>query len=294
MNAPLAPDHDAYWRLGTYETKSRSVLLQELQAKGYTFRSGISKSELVEVQQRLDRGLLHYGDKRITDKELLHFTENRRLLKPTANNRKAMVSVLMGGDETRVFERFVELPPELRERIYKLHISTFPEYLFNPTQPPITRCCKMLRREALPVFYDLTIFDMWLFFCTDGFQVGDDTSRALLRPCPSTSQFLQAMALHSTRTIRLRRFKMHIRASSMQQMLKGEGKSIVGITYEAQLAKKKKKHWSFSYAAGSLLKPSSSFKDRHSQRFGEHTYQTKSFSMNDIYRIRKAIEVALL
>lgn len=52
------------------------------------------------------------------------------------------------------FSRFLDLAPELRAIIYKMYIKDFASgVLVRPTQPPLTRVCRLTRNEALPIFY---------------------------------------------------------------------------------------------------------------------------------------------
>lgn len=68
--------------------------------------------------------------------------------------------------------RFLDLPPELRNRKYECHFTSWtqiglpgcplgPHEKSNP-QPAITRTCRQLRREALPVFYHASNFGVRL------------------------------------------------------------------------------------------------------------------------------------
>lgn len=166
--AIMTPPHhfDAYWRLNTYDDVSKSTLLSGLQAKGLAFKSSISKEELVEVQQRLDRGLLHYNDVRITEQQLSTFIRARKLRMPTSGTRKAMVAVLLGADEVIGLDKLDQLPAQLRDRIYKFHIGSLPihKHLGFPTQPPITSISTLLRKEALPLFYSSMYFKLHFVF----------------------------------------------------------------------------------------------------------------------------------
>lgn len=233
LNSPSAPQYDNYWALNTYQNGTKSELLKNLEGKGFTFRADIRKADLVEVQQRLDCGLLHYQDKRIADKELRRFIKDRGLPKPVASTRKAMVSVLLGADEALHFDKFVDLPPELRERIYQFHISSLPERLFCPTQPPITRACKLFRTEALPIFHKLATFELRFYFVNDKYQVGDDLTKAKLRPCFQTSQFLHTLSWKwSGARARLDRILIYVMDGSMRDMLSSAGKVMAWCSYQ--------------------------------------------------------------
>lgn len=71
--------------------------------------------------------------------------------------------------------RFLDLPPELRNRIYE-YCVTSPDDLLLPAacrhssepqavQPPITRTCRQVRGEALPLFNQLNVFRAHIHRC---------------------------------------------------------------------------------------------------------------------------------
>ncbi len=66
--------------------------------------------------------------------------------------RADMIAILEQADDERVFPRFMDLPPELRVEIYGHHFRSFDEGILA-VQPPLTTVCKLLRQEALPMFY---------------------------------------------------------------------------------------------------------------------------------------------
>lgn len=162
----MANGGNAYWKL-EYKCSKRA-LLTALEAKGFNFQTPISKANLVKVQRRLDRGLLYYEDNRITTKELSHFIKDRKLSPPTSGLREAMVLVLTAADEGQTFDRFSDLPPELRERIYGYYFSTFPKPLRCAVQPPLARASRLMRQEVLPVFYHLHEFQLELYCPQNG------------------------------------------------------------------------------------------------------------------------------
>ena len=51
----------------------------------------------------------------------------------------------------------MDLPPELRVEIYRLYFKSMPD-LEQPAQPPISRICRTVRRESLPIFYQTCTF----------------------------------------------------------------------------------------------------------------------------------------
>jgi hypothetical protein len=71
--------------------------------------------------------------------------------------KAAYITVLHEADDTAVFDKFLELPPEVRTIVYKKHYEDFPD-LSLPHQPPLTLASKPLRAEALPIFYEHSTF----------------------------------------------------------------------------------------------------------------------------------------
>ncbi|KAK5127818.1 hypothetical protein LTR85_004934 [Meristemomyces frigidus] len=70
--------------------------------------------------------------------------------------------------------RFLDLPPELRNRVYDdLVVTEAPllpsacQHTSRPSaaQPDITRVCRQIRQEALPMFYGLNQFDVHIHRC---------------------------------------------------------------------------------------------------------------------------------
>ncbi|KAK0365427.1 ornithine aminotransferase [Friedmanniomyces endolithicus] len=73
-----------------------------------------------------------------------------------------MIAILEQADDERVFPRFMDLPPELRVEIYGHHFRSFDEGILA-VQPPLTTVCKLLRQEALPMFYRSHRFGLCAF-----------------------------------------------------------------------------------------------------------------------------------
>lgn len=110
---------------------------------------------------------------------MIKFIKDRRLELPNTTPRRlwaTLVARLEEADEDATSERFMDLPPELRERIASYYMADLesPVYkedgddsvcmpanddgstkrvLEHPTQPPLTQTCRLLRQETLPLFY---------------------------------------------------------------------------------------------------------------------------------------------
>lgn len=69
----------------------------------------------------------------------------------------------MAADDDRTFDRFCDLPPEIRTQIYGLHFDALKSKCLSlPCQPPVTRASRLLRSEALPMFYGSSTFHIHL------------------------------------------------------------------------------------------------------------------------------------
>ncbi|PIA90968.1 hypothetical protein CB0940_11094 [Cercospora beticola] len=101
------------------------------------------------IESRRQRGLLIYGD--CSQEELRQFCGERgiRLLR-SSNNRAGMIASLeLADDKGTTFDRFLDLPAELRLRIYQSYKASLGSK-FGPfsVAPPITSVSKMTRQEA--------------------------------------------------------------------------------------------------------------------------------------------------
>ncbi|KAK5110762.1 hypothetical protein LTR62_005639 [Meristemomyces frigidus] len=104
------------------------------------------------------RGLLIYET--CTRSELRRFCCQRLIALPreaAINTDKTLIAALRVADDQATFPNFTDLPTELRLHIYAIDFASLPP-LEAPAQPPLTQTCRLLRKEALPVFYELSIF----------------------------------------------------------------------------------------------------------------------------------------
>jgi len=124
---PVTSDihHNSYWKLGSYQLPM-----------GYVGRPLTT----AEWMGRDQRSLLRYRDYSLP--ELLRFLDTRQIRRPyligTAG-KAVVMSILENADDRAIFMRFLELPAELRVKIYKYHLD---DIAFNVSsslhQPPIT------------------------------------------------------------------------------------------------------------------------------------------------------------
>lgn len=152
--------YDQYWRC-YHENLNSKELIADLQKRGRDMSKSRFRHELVCEATRADRGELAYAKQNVHD--LQRFIRQRRLQPPkNVTSRRRLVEVLKADDDRKVFSKFLDLPPELRERVYGFYIANFPRVLTYPTQPPLARTCRLMRKEVLPVFYRQATFRLTL------------------------------------------------------------------------------------------------------------------------------------
>jgi len=144
-----------YWKLGFYEDKTLRELKEHLAAKGYQCPKNANKDRLMEAVGRYERGLLSF--EKYSADELREFCLARKIsLPPKRMTVPRLTLMLENADENveATFPRFMELPAELRNRVYELHFRDYDEISTEYDQPPITEVCA----ESLPVFYKCVTF----------------------------------------------------------------------------------------------------------------------------------------
>jgi hypothetical protein len=122
-----------------------------------------------------ERGLLDY--EKCTAAELMLFIQSRGLSMPITTlpkpstkdalrdgaedsdlesvelNKKDYIVILQQADDAAVFDRFLQLAPELRTIVYQIYYGDFARLPTMPHQPPLTLVSKDIHAEALPIFY---------------------------------------------------------------------------------------------------------------------------------------------
>lgn len=154
-NWPLTTANE-YWKLTDAQHLTCDDLKSRLGEEGIYFRTRARKFELVKLYDRGVRGLPTYH--RYGKGQLVAFCRQRSIQVPALDPQiEDFVAALEAADEKRTFHRFTDLPPELRTHILELHFHTFGA-LSCPAQPPITRVSRLIREEALPLFYKTCTF----------------------------------------------------------------------------------------------------------------------------------------
>lgn len=151
-SVPNQIHHNSYWKLGTYQIPT-----------SYDGRP-LTTPEWIGRDQR---GLLRYREYSLD--ELLGFLDERGIRRPClvgTAGKAVVMAELESEDENAIFPRFLELPAELRVRIYRFHLN---DIAFNVEakvhQPPLTLTSRLLRFESLTMFYDITCLKVVTLLC---------------------------------------------------------------------------------------------------------------------------------
>jgi hypothetical protein len=139
-----------YWKLGESRDLSVQVLKERLKFKAYYFTNKATKARLLHLLSRGERGLFIYEKYAVA--ELKRFCANRQIRLPEVERKANLIGHLEREDENGTFTRLLDLPPELRNRIYTLHFEGF-EPMLRPIPPPIACVSRQMRQETLLLFY---------------------------------------------------------------------------------------------------------------------------------------------
>jgi hypothetical protein len=151
-----------YWKIPGLIGDTRTPALKEYIDKpgGKHHTSAVTRKRLIELVTRTKRGLRCYDGDTVT--ELKHFGLHRGFDAPSLNVKKqALIDILETADEEATFDRFLELPAELRVYIYELHFASYgdhPRAIESAAPPPITQVNSQIRQETLKLFYQTCDF----------------------------------------------------------------------------------------------------------------------------------------
>ncbi len=124
--------------------------------QGFLCPNSARSDRVQALADRFLQALMSYDG--CSNGELTAFCKSRGIVTKTTQAKEAeLVQALEDADIDLRFEKFSDLPAELRVRIYKLHFDSLAGTGVGE-QPPITRVSRLLRKEALPVFYDASNF----------------------------------------------------------------------------------------------------------------------------------------
>jgi hypothetical protein len=151
----------SYWELSVGDLLNKEDLHSRLYWNNFHVLKSTKVARLRELYVRSQRGMRSYEG--VSRKELEHIIAERRILIPElgwANMEDLKRKLEQYDDEHNTFHRFLDLPPELRERIYTLYFNNYDEDDSPKCQPPISCASRIVRREALPLFYECCLFSI--------------------------------------------------------------------------------------------------------------------------------------
>jgi len=152
--------HD-YWRLQSPHGPT-SDIKDELERRGYSTGNIKDPAWLRESLIRSNMGQTSYV--LCTNDELRGYIAARKidskaLISPRRKGfRSELIELLDKADQNPQFHKFMDLPPEIRNRIYDMYYKAFEKPLHTPAQPPLVLASSQLRREALQLFYNTFTF----------------------------------------------------------------------------------------------------------------------------------------
>lgn len=163
-NKDLSHKHDDYWRLQEYADAPRLIreLRSELSDRGYATPDKLSRQDAIHHLQRTDRGLKSYHG--MATDELRGLVKARKIDSvgrcqgESKVVRTKIITALEAADRSRKFEMFFRLPPELRNRVYGYYFEDLKQPIYAPSQPPLTKACRQIRKESLSMFYSTSSF----------------------------------------------------------------------------------------------------------------------------------------
>lgn len=112
-----------------------------------------------------------------------------------------LVETLEKDDDEPSFHKVMDLPAELRVRIYEFYIEDFPIALYKPTQPPLATISRHIRNEFLPVFYKRHEFVLKMRLITK--------KGCRLQWTPHTDCFIKSLHPHHLAMIRKINIEVH-------------------------------------------------------------------------------------
>lgn len=126
--------------------------------------------EQLEVRaKRCGKGLPSYGGHSV--KKLRVLARDRGLTTRVERkaNKKQLVQLLETADDerdaseaSREFPKFFKLPPELKNRVYAFYFKSLGRVPPRFVLPPLCRAYRQLRRESAGLFFEHSIFILWL------------------------------------------------------------------------------------------------------------------------------------
>jgi hypothetical protein len=154
-----------YWRTGLSWVATTAEWKRYLGKHCFYFKKSDKVEKLAARAERYVRGHPSYDDRYL--KELKALARERglgRVLERQANYAQ-LVKGLEAADDaadaleaSRQFPKFLELPPELRNRVYTLYFKSLGRVPPRFVLPPLCRASRQLRMESTALFFEHSTF----------------------------------------------------------------------------------------------------------------------------------------
>lgn len=105
---------DEYWKLDPTEHLRSDEGRDAMAERKFRCPRGTKEDRIMTLFRRIDRGLMLY--ERCSLPELQRFIRDRNITIPVCDlkSKKVMIIALEKADDNRTFDKFMDLPPELR------------------------------------------------------------------------------------------------------------------------------------------------------------------------------------
>ncbi|KAK5740562.1 hypothetical protein LTR17_004599 [Elasticomyces elasticus] len=157
--------HDDYWKLEIFQGSVKQMRAW-LEGRKYHVGSIKNVGRLQEHISRAKLGIMScHGFTNDELRELIlakNIDASRYITKHNRGTREDLILLIDRANLHPSFHRFLEMPPELRNRVYGYYYADFRDRIYAPSQPPLSRICRQLRKECLPMFYATCDFEFRL------------------------------------------------------------------------------------------------------------------------------------
>lgn len=135
----------------------------------FHIKSTDSPEQLEVCAKRCAKGLPSYGGHSVKKLRVLARDRGLTTLLERKANKEQLVQLLEAADDerdaseaSREFPKFVELPPELENRVYAFYFKSLGRVPPRFVLPPLCVTSRQLRRESTGLFFEHSIFILWL------------------------------------------------------------------------------------------------------------------------------------
>lgn len=141
-----------YWKLKNPDLLEASRLRDRIENSVSLEGRRWTRARLKKMHDRLECGLLLYENCSTEELQSYCLARGIKMATKLSSDSEQLMRALERADNGVVFDKFLDLPPELRVRIYKHHVAFF---AIGPSlsPPPIAYTSKFVRHETIPVFF---------------------------------------------------------------------------------------------------------------------------------------------